>query len=97
MTRDMSRIIRRPLITEKGTLLKEMSNQLVFEVDPGANKIEIRKAIEDQFNVRVLKVRTANFEGKKVRLGRNTGSRSDWKKAVVTLAPGERIDFFEGA
>ena len=97
MTRDSSRIIRRPLITEKGTLLKELSNQLVFEVDRGANKIEIRRAVEGQFKVKVLKVRTANMTGKKVRVGRSFGRTSNWKKAYVTLAPGERIDFFEGA
>lgn len=90
-------IIRRPLITEKGTLAKEVSNQLVFEVDRRANKIEIRDAVERAFDVQVTKVRTINFKGKKKRMGRTLGHRSDWKKAYVTLAPGHTVDFFEGA
>lgn len=90
-------VIRRPLITEKGTLAKELSNQLVFEVDRRANKVEIRDAVERAFDVKVLKVRTINFEGKKKRMGRIMGSRNDWKKAYVTLAPGQTVDFFEGA
>lgn len=95
--KDLRRVIRRPLITEKGTIAKELNNQLIFEVDRRANKVEIQQAVEKFFNVKVLKVRTANFEGKKKRLGRSFGERSDWKKAYVTLAPGHSVEFFEGA
>ncbi len=89
-------IIKRPLITEKGTILKEKNNQIVFEVDKRANKVEIRKAVEEIFKVKVLSVRVANYKGKKKRLGRFEGKRPDWKKAIVKLAPGDRIEFFEG-
>ncbi len=90
-------IIRRPLITEKSTQQKEVSRQYAFEVDRGANKIEIQSAVERLFKVKVLDVRTCNVLGKIKRLGRKYGKRSDWKKAIVTLKEGERIDFFEGA
>lgn len=90
-------VIRRPLITEKGTFAKEEDNQLLFEVDRRANKVEIRKAIEDLFDVEVLKVRTVSIKGKTKRMGRILGKRSDMKKAYVTLAPGHNVDFFEGA
>ena len=90
------KIIRRPLITEKSTLQKEIHNQLAFEVDRRANKIEIRKAVEKIFKVEVLDVRTMNYEGKRKRLGRTMGRRPHWKKAIVTLQPGEKIEFFEG-
>lgn len=89
-------VVFRPLITEKSTIGKELNNQVAFEVDPKANKVEIRQAIEKAFGVNVMKVRTMNMEGKKKRLGRFFGKRSNWKKAVVTLAPGDHIDFFEG-
>ena len=95
--KDLRQVVRRPLITEKGTLAKEMSNQLVFEVDRRANKIEICRAVEELFKVKVLKVRTLNFDGKDKRVGRITGRRSDWKKAYVTLAPGQTVEYFEGA
>lgn len=90
-------VIRRPLITEKSTQQKEQSRQYVFEVHPKANKIEIQRAVEHLFKVRVLKVRTANVLGKVKRLGRRYGKRPDWKKATVTLKEGDRIEFFEGA
>lgn len=90
-------IIRRPLITEKSTQQKEENRQYVFEVDPRANKIEIKEAVEQLFKVKVLKVRTLNVLGKIKRLGRRYGKRPDWKKAIVTLREGDRIDFFEGA
>ncbi len=90
-------IIRRPLITEKSTQQKEENRQYVFEVDPRANKIEIKEAVEQLFKVKVLKVRTLNVLGKIKRLGRRYGKRPDWKKAIVTLKEGDRIDFFEGA
>jgi large subunit ribosomal protein L23 len=90
------KIIRRPLITEKSTIQKEMNNQLAFEVDRRANKIEIKKAVERIFKVQVEDVRTQNYQGKIKRLGRNTGRRRHWKKAIVTLKPGQKIEFFEG-
>lgn len=89
-------LIKGPLITEKSHLQKEVANKVTFKVDPKANKIEIRKAIEEVFKVRVLAVNTMRVKGKPKRLGRNVGKRPDWKKAVVTLAIGEKISFFEG-
>lgn len=90
-------IIKRPLITEKTNIQKELANQLTFEVDRRANRIEIKRAIETAFKVRVASVQTMQVKGKVKRRGRNVGKRRDWKKAIVTLMPGERIDFFEGA
>jgi large subunit ribosomal protein L23 len=90
-------VIKGPVITEKGTLVNELGNQVVFRVDPRANKVEIRQAVERLFKVKVEKVRTSRLLGKVRRVGRTAGRRSDWKKAYVTLAEGSRIDFFEGA
>ena len=92
---DVFQVIRAPLITEKGTLVAETGNQVVFKVDRRANKVEIRQAVEAVFKVKVLDVRTMNILGKTRRVGRAIGKRSDWKKAYVTLAEGNRIDFFE--
>ena len=89
-------IIFRPLNTEKTTIQKEMFNQVTFEVDRRANRIEIGRAIEKVFNVKVASVKTLQVKGKVKRRGRTLGKRKDWKKAIVTLSPGERIDFFEG-
>jgi large subunit ribosomal protein L23 len=89
-------IIKRPLVTEKTNIQKDDSNQVTFEVDVRANRIEIQRAIEQIFKVRVAKTRTINVKGKVKRRGRILGKRKDWKKAIVTLYPGERIDFFEG-
>lgn len=89
-------IILKPLITEKSTVQKETHNQVAFQVHPRANKIEIRQALERAFGVKVTMVRTINMSGKKKRMGRFFGRRANWKKAVVTLAPGDRIEFFEG-
>ena len=102
-------IIKRPLLTEKGTLLKETGGgaqgdtdpesikpQLLFEVAKDANKVEIRHAVEKLWNVNVLSVRTAIVRGKEKRVGRFVGKRSNWKKAVVTIGPGQNIEFFEG-
>ena len=89
-------VLKKPLITEKSNIMKEELNQIAFAVDPRANKIEIKEAVKKLFNVQVLKVRTINMLGKRKRLGRSEGKKSDWKKAVVTLKEGERIDFFEG-
>ncbi|HZP41350.1 MAG TPA: 50S ribosomal protein L23 [Candidatus Binatia bacterium] len=90
-------VVQGPIITEKGTLVGEAGNQVVFRVHPRANKVEIRQAIETLFKVRVEKVRTSRQLGKVRRVGRHYGRRPDWKKAYVTLAEGSRIDFFEGA
>jgi len=90
-------IIRKPLVTEKTTRQKEDGRQYAFEVAGDANKIEIQKAVEQLFKVKVLKVRTSNVLGKVKRLGKKFGKRSDWKKAIVTLREGDRIEFFEGA
>jgi large subunit ribosomal protein L23 len=89
-------IIKRPLITEKTSIQKELYNQVTFEVDRRANRIEIKRAVESVFNVRVSDVKTMQVTGKIKQRGRITGKRRDWKKAIVTLMPGERIDFFEG-
>jgi large subunit ribosomal protein L23 len=95
--KELQKIIRRPLITEKSTRQKDASRQYVFEVHPEANKIEIQHAVEHLFKVKVEQVRTCNILGKMKRLGRRYGKRPDWKKATVTLKEGSRIDFFEGA
>jgi large subunit ribosomal protein L23 len=95
--KDTHRVIKRPLITEKSTRQKEAGNQIAFVVHPQANKIEIQKAIEKLFRVKVLQVRTLNLAGKRKRVGRHMGWKSDWKKAIVTLREGDRIEFFEGA
>ena len=102
-------VIKRPLLTEKGTRLRETggapdapaegeeySQKLLFEVASDANKIEIREAVERLFNVKVLDVRTQIVRGKEKRIGRWSGRRPNWKKAIVTLEPGKTIEFFEG-
>ena len=89
-------IVIRPLITEKTSIQKEVNNQITFEVDRRANRVEIKKAIENIFNVNVVGVRTMQVKGKTKQRGRIVGKRRNWKKAIVTLMPGERIDFFEG-
>ena len=89
-------IIIRPVVTEKTSIQKEDFNQVSFEVDRRANRVEIRRAIEKIFNVRVADVKTMQVKGKVKQRGRIVGKRKDWKKAIVKLMPGERIDFFEG-
>jgi len=89
-------IIRGPVVTEKTTLQKELNNQVTFKVDKRANRIEIKNAVENNFNAKVQKVRTVQVKGKVKQRGRIIGKRPDWKKAIVTLMPGQRIDFFEG-
>ncbi len=95
--REAEEIIKAPLITEKGSLLTEKSNQVLFKVRPDANKIEVKKAVEELFKVKVVKVRTNRHLGKIRRMGRNFGRLPQWKKAYVTLKEGDRIDFFGGA
>lgn len=97
MTRNPREVILRPIMTEKSVRQKEDRNVVTFRVRPDANKVEIRAAVETVFNVKVADVRTASFEGKLKRMGRYQGRRPDWKKAVVQLAPGYKIDLVEGA
>ena len=93
--KDLFNVIKKPCLTEKGMGLQEANNQIVIKVDPRANKLEIRNAVEKLFNVKVTKVRTTNMHGKRKRLGRYMGHTSDWKKAIVTLAEGHKVDFLE--
>lgn len=95
--RDPRQVVLRPLITEKATALKEDQNQVSFEVAVDANKVEIRQAVEAIFRVRVTKVRTQRVFGKMKRMGRFRGRQPSWKRAVVSLAPGQKLDIFEGA
>lgn len=88
-------IIIRPLFTEKGDWLNDNENKLLFEVAPSANKIEIKDAVESIFAVKVDRVMTMNCKGKKKRLGRHEGKRRDWKKAIVKLKKGEKLDIIE--
>jgi len=89
-------VIRRPLITEKSTGMREERNIVAFEVDRRANKIEVKRAVEHQFKVEVAEVRIANMHGKERRQGRYSGRRPDWKKAYVRLSGDKTIEFFEG-
>ncbi len=93
--RDPRAVILRPLVTEKATTLKEEHNQVTFQVAMDANKVEIRRAVETIFNVKVAGVRTLVVFGKEKRMGRYRGRRPSWKKAVVTLGPGSKIPLFE--
>ncbi len=90
-------ILLRPLVTEKSMLARENSNQFCFKVNPKASKLDIANAVEKAFSVKVVEVRTVNVLGKKKRRGRLVGKRSDWKKAIVRLAQGDSIKYFEGA
>ncbi len=89
-------IIHKPLITEKSNIQKEKSNQVSFVVDRHANRVQIRKAVEQIFVIQVLSVRTMQIKGKVKRRGRVIGKRKDWKKAIVKMVPGSRIEFFDG-
>ena len=90
-------IVLRPIITEKSSLLKDNGNQYVFEVNRDANKIEIRKAIEKLFKVKVLSVQVSMMDGKVRKVGRFSGKKPDWKKAVIKVSPKDKITIFEGA
>lgn len=92
---DSRRIIQRSLFTEKSTRQQETDNQYVFAVDPRANKRQIAEAVEQLFEVKVLQVRTQNRMGKIHTMGRFSGRRADWKKAIVTLAEGDTIEVYE--
>ena len=94
----LTEVIRRPLITEKTTTIREDGRTVVFEVARAANKVEIRRAVEQLLGAKVSGVRTANAHGKIKRQGKFVGRRSDWKKAYVRLRDGEKLpDFLEGA
>jgi large subunit ribosomal protein L23 len=95
MSSDPRSIIRKVLITEKGTVMREVHQQYLFEVARAANKIEIKRAVEAVFNVKVDSVQTMQMRGKAKRQGRWVGRRSDWKKAIVTLKPDQKIELFE--
>ncbi len=96
--RDLYRILRRPLLTEKTTRLREATGIYCFEADVRANKIEIADAVEKLYGVQVVEVRTARVRGKATRLGRYESRKPDWKRAWVRLAPGSKeIEFFEAS
>jgi len=92
---EVHQIIKKILVTEKSTAAREKSNKYFFEVDRKANKMEISKAVEKLFKVKVADVRVLHVLGKKKRLGRIIGKKSSWKKAIVTLAAGSRIEIAE--
>jgi large subunit ribosomal protein L23 len=89
-------VILRPLVTEKSTLAREERNEVSFAVDPRANKHDVRRAVEELFSVTVADVRTMRMPRKTRRVGRFIGNRPEWKKAIVRLAEGQSIEFFEG-
>ena len=93
---ELYKIIKKALITEKSTIAKDEASKYFFAVDRRANKIEISNAVEKLFKVKVVNVAVMNVPGKKKRMGKILGEKPAWKKAVVTLAPGSRIDVFEG-
>lgn len=93
---DIYQVIKEPHITEKANRQKGEANQVSLKVHKHANKIEIKRAVESLLKTKVLTVQTMNIRGKKRRMGRTVGKRPDWKKAIVKLAPGENIEFFEG-
>jgi large subunit ribosomal protein L23 len=95
---ELTRILKRPVaLTEKASRLKAENNQVVFEVDRGANKIQIRSAVEQMFGVKVLSVNTLLQRGKVKRMGKGFGKRQNWKKAIVTLRAGDDVSFFNEA
>ncbi|MEK6709544.1 MAG: 50S ribosomal protein L23 [Nitrospinota bacterium] len=94
---ETTQIIRRPCVTEKSIRGTEAANKVVFEVDMRANKTQVKRAVEELFKVTVIKVNTLRVPEKQIRLGRHSGVRPPWKKAVVTLKEGDKIEFFETA
>lgn len=91
-----NQVIRRPLVTEKSTVGREERNEVVLAVDPRANKHDIRRAVEELFEVKVEDVRTLRLPRRRRRVGRFEGRKPEWKKAIVRLAEGQAIEFFEG-
>jgi large subunit ribosomal protein L23 len=92
---DIRNIIKKPIVTEKASILKEKGNKYTFVVDKDANKFQIKQAVESLFNVRVENVHTANYVGKSKRIGAHSGYKSDWKKAIVKLSEGQEIQMVE--
>jgi large subunit ribosomal protein L23 len=88
-------IIQKPLVTERSMVIRDTQNKYVFKVHPDSTKSEIRKAIQDLFSVKVTAVATMNVMGKPKRLGRSSGRRADWKKAIVTVAAGQKIEIYD--
>ena len=93
---DPYEVLRRPILTEKSSFQSDNLHRYTFEVDVRANKHEIRDAVEQAFSVQVIAVNVMNIRGKRRRWGRIVGRTKNWKKAIVTLAPGQSIQFFEG-
>lgn len=96
MKLSVHQVIERPIVTEKSAIARESTNVATFRVDPKATKHDIRRAVEQLFNVKVQSVRTMQQQGKKKRVGKFVGRRPTWKKAIVELAPGQSIEFYEG-
>jgi len=97
MSVDLYRVLEKPLITEKSTLMQEHGNRVMFQVNRTSNKMQIKEAVQKIFKVTVLDVNTINVKPKSKRFGRHQGQTKAWKKAIVLLKEGDRIDFFEGA
>ena len=96
MALHITQVLVRPLITEKNNLARELRNEVVFEIHPDANKVQVRQAVKQLFGVDVTDVRTIAKTGKIRRVGNRAGYRADTKKAVVRIADGQNIDFFQG-
>ncbi|MBU2573991.1 MAG: 50S ribosomal protein L23 [Elusimicrobia bacterium] len=92
MNRPVSEVLLKPVLSEKSVAIKDTQNRYTFKVNPKANKVDIKKAVESLFKVKVEKVRTMNFMGKWHKVGRYEGRRSEWKKAIVTVKTGQKID-----
>lgn len=92
---DIRNIIKKPIVTEKATILKEKNNEYVFVVDSDANKFQIKQAVEFLFNVKVEGVHTSNYAGKSKKMGTHSGYKSDWKKAIVKLGAGQEIQIID--
>jgi len=97
MSLDIYKVLERPLVTEKSTLMQEQGNRVMFQVHRAANKMQIKQAVEKIFKVKVLEVNTLNVKPKSRRFGRHMGFTKAMKKAIVLLKEGDKIDFFEGA
>lgn len=95
MNKEIHEVLIRPLLTERSVFLKDKENRYSFEVAKNVNKIEVRQAVEKFFKVKVKKVRTSIVNGKVRKMGRFEGQRPDWKKAIVTLAPGQKMNVTE--
>lgn len=92
MNRPVSEVLLKPVLSEKSVVIKDNENRYTFKVNPKANKVDIKKAVESMFKVKVEAVRTMNYEGKMHRVGRYEGRRGEWKKAIVTVKEGQKID-----